>query len=123
MGQRLVRAKTRIVCRMSGARTASSIAGCAHANMRRNRSSGMELSASSSSEISCSTPAASSPVRLRRAASIILRRATVSSQASGARGMPLAGQPIRAAAKASDRASSAPATSPVRAARKATSLP
>jgi hypothetical protein len=62
-------------------------------------------------------------VRRRRAASIILRRATVSSHASGVRGMPLAGHSTSAAAKASDSASSAPATSRVRAARNATSLP
>jgi hypothetical protein len=52
-----------------------------------------------------------------------LRRATVSSQASGVRGMPFAGQSASAAAKASASASSAAATSRVRAARKATSLP
>ena len=59
----------------------------------------------------------------RRAASIALRLATAISQASGLRGTPSAGQCWSAAVKASDRASSAPATSRVREARKATSLP
>jgi hypothetical protein len=55
--------------------------------------------------------------------SIMLRRATVSSQASGLDGQPFTGQSASAAAKASDSASSAAATSRVRDARKATSLP
>jgi hypothetical protein len=55
--------------------------------------------------------------------SIILRRATVSNQASGLDGQPFTGQSASAAAKASDSASSAAATSRVRDARKATSLP
>ena len=58
-----------------------------------------------------------------RAASMNLRRATAMSHASGLSGTPLAGQSASAAAKASDNASSAPATSRVRAASKATSLP
>jgi hypothetical protein len=51
------------------------------------------------------------------------RRATVSSQASGTRGTPLAGHSARAAANASESASSAAATSRVREASSATSLP
>ena len=59
----------------------------------------------------------------RRAASTCLLRATASSQASGLSGVPRAGHSSSAAVNASASASSAPATSPVRAARKATSLP
>src|SRR5262249_13796914 len=59
----------------------------------------------------------------RRNASTVLRRATAMSHASALSGIPPAGQSTSAAAKASDKASSAPATSPVRAARKAMSLP
>jgi len=51
------------------------------------------------------------------------RRAAVSNQASGLSGTPSTGQWASALVKASDSASSAPATSRVRAARKATSLP
>ena len=54
---------------------------------------------------------------------LALRRATVISQASGFCGIPLVDQSASAAANASDKASSAPATSRVRAARKAISLP
>jgi len=114
--------KPSTTCRMSGARTPSSIAGCAQANIRRRRWSGISDSISTSAS-SCTTSALSSLVRRRRAASMSLRRATVSSHASGARGTPLAGQSASAAANASDSASSAPATSRVRAASIATSLP
>ena len=124
--------KPSTACRISGARTPASIAGCAQANIR-----GAELfvgnfdaacalpppRASSAIRRRCADPALSALVRRSRAASIILRRATVSSHASGFDGTPPDGQPFRAAAKASDSASSAPATSPLRAARKATSLP
>ena len=64
-----------------------------------------------------SPPRCAPPGRVDR-----LRRATVSSQASGLSGTPCAGQSASAAAKASASASSAPATSRVRAARKATQL-
>ncbi len=54
---------------------------------------------------------------------VTLRRATVSSHASGFDGHPWSGQSESAEVNASDSASSAAATSRVRAARKATSLP
>ena len=112
--------------RMSGARTPASMPGSAQANMSRRRSSGIPVSsgvplsppASSSSSVrSASVGVAASPTRRRRVASMSLRLATVKSQASGARGIPLRGQSASAAANASDSASSAPATSRVRAAR------
>ena len=120
--------KPSTVCRISGARMPASIAGCAQANISASRSSGISVSltaaASSSSATSCSCPAGAfagaPPARRRRS---ILRRATVSSHASGLRGTPLRGQSASAAANASASASSAAATSRVRAARKATSLP
>jgi len=102
------------------------MAGWPHANIKDRRSSGMSTSlaaAANSSVISRRWPAALSPRRRRRAASMILRRATAMSHASGLSGIPRARHSTRAAAKASDMASSAPATSPVLAARKATSLP
>jgi hypothetical protein len=116
----------RIVCSMSGAWILASIAGCAHANIRARRWSGMSLvaaAASSSSAIRRRWSAASAPLRRRRALSIALRRATVSSQASGLFGMPFTGQSTSAAAKASAKESSAAATSRVRDERYATSLP
>jgi hypothetical protein len=115
----------RIVCKIIGARMPGSIAGWAQANISSRRSSGIwaSFTASSSSCINCKCPLALSSVRRRRAASIILRRATAMSHASGLVGIPFARQSTRAAAKASAKASSAPATSWVRAARKATSLP
>jgi hypothetical protein len=119
--------KPRMVCRIIGARMPASIAGWAQANIISRRWSGIcvapATAASSSSPINCRWGAASSWLRRRRAASMVLRRATVMSHASGLAGMPLAGQSTKAAANASDKASSAPATSRVRAARKATSLP
>ena len=117
----------RIVCSMSGARTPGSIAGWEQTNIRRRRSSGigasLALAASISSASHCSSIAPASAVRRFRTASINFRRAAVSSHASGLAGMPLAGHPASADANASDRASSAPATSRVRAARKEISLP
>src|SRR5262249_355155 len=79
--------------------------------------------AASSWAIIRSSSTAPSPLRRRRNASIVLRRATAMSHASALSGTPRAGQSTSAAANASDKASSAPATSPVRAARTATSLP
>ena len=118
--------KPRMVCSISGARMAGSIAGWAQANIRPRRSSGIAVSSIASSNSSASRrrwSAASPRVRRRRAASISRRRATAISHASGLRGMPEAGQSASAAANASASASSAAATSPVRAARKATSFP
>jgi hypothetical protein len=104
-----------------------SMAGCAHAKSSARRSSGigvaLDAAASTSSARSFRWSALSARVRRRRDASIALRRATVSSHASGLAGTPLAGQSTSAEANASESASSAPATSRVRAARKATSLP
>ena len=90
-------------CRISGARMPTSIAGCAQANISARRWSGMSAAsaASSPSARSCNCAAATSPLRLRRAPSIIFRRATVSSHASGFAGQPLRGQSASAAAKAS----------------------
>jgi hypothetical protein len=104
-----------------------SIAGCEHAKSSARRSSGigvaLEAAASISSARSFRWSAASTRVRRRREASIALRRATVNSHASGLAGTPLSGQSTSAEAKASESASSAPATSRVRDARKATSFP
>jgi hypothetical protein len=119
--------KPRIVCRISGDRIAVSIAGWAQANIRLKRSSGIGADCSAIAAISSASnwrwPLALAAVRRRRAASIERRRATASSQASGLRGAPLFGHSVSAAAKASDKASSAPATSRVRALRKATKRP
>ncbi len=114
-------------CNISGARTPASIDGCAHANNSASRRSGISaLSAAAASRPSamiCNSPAAASVVECRRAASITLRRATVSSHPSGFAGQPFRGQSASAERNASESASSAAATSWVRAARKATSLP
>ena len=119
--------KPRIVCRISGARMAGSSAGCAHANMSESRSSRTGVSSASAASISSATSrrceAASLAVWRRRVASIMRRRATVSSHASGVRGTPVRGHSASADAKASESASSAPATSRVRDASSATSLP
>jgi hypothetical protein len=103
-----------------------SMAGCAQANIKASRWSGINgrfAVSASSSAMSWRWGIAAAPPRRRRTASTARRRATVTSQPSGLSGMPPASQSVRAAAKASDSASSAASTSPVRAARKATSLP
>jgi len=118
--------KPSVVWSMSGARVAASMAGWAQANMSRSLSSGMASAPSSPSASSAANsrcPAASSACRARRRPSICRLRAAVSSQPSGLSGTPFFGQSASAAAKASDNASSAAATSRVRAARKAMSLP
>ncbi len=112
-------------CSISGARMPASIAGCAQANIRARRRSGIATASSAASIPSasrCRCSSAASPLRRRRAASISLRRATVSSQASGFDGRPR-GHSASAAANASASASSAAARSPERAASRATSLP
>ena len=111
---------------ISGARIAASMAGWAQTNISLSRWSGIADAGSistTSPAITCMCSAPLSAVRRRRAASMDFRRATVSSHASGLSGVPWTGQSARAAANASESASSAAATSPVRAARKATSLP
>jgi hypothetical protein len=49
--------KPRIVCRISGARSAGSIAGCAHANIKASRSSGSGVSSLAAAAISSATSA------------------------------------------------------------------
>ncbi len=93
------------------------------ARRRSGIASGDEAAASSSSAISARRSAPSVSTARRRPASVLRRRATVRSQAAGFSGTPLSGHWRSAAAKASDSASSAAATSRVRAARKATSRP
>jgi len=119
--------KPRAVWRMSGARTPGSIAGCAQANISDSRSSPSswppDAAASFSSIIRRRCSATPSALRRLRAASIHLRRATVSSQASGFAGIPRVGQSDSAAANASESASSAPAMSRWRRASSATSFP
>jgi len=108
------------VCNINGPRIAASIAGWAQANIRRRRQSGTSsgsIPAVASSTDSSSRSAAASRVRRRRTMSIIRRRAAASSQASDVCGTPRVGQLARTGANASDSASSAAATSPVRAAR------
>ena len=114
-------------CSISGARMPASMAGCAQANISARRWSG----------ISASAAAASSPSReelqLRRGAprrcgAAARHRSAFAGRRSAAR-LPdstdshCSGQSASAEANASDSASSAAATSRVRAARKATSLP
>jgi len=109
---------------INGARTVASSAGCAQANISRSRSSGIaDAGSPAASAIIRNGSIAASRTCRRRTESIALRRATANSHASGARGTPCAGQVASALAKASDSASSAPARSRVRAARKASSLP
>ena len=112
-------------CSINGARTPASMAGCAQANINARRRSGISASAAVSkfSAQSRTCPVAASPMRCRRTTSITFRRATVRSHASGFAGHPFSGQSASAEANASDRASSAAATSRVWTARKATSLP
>ena len=120
--------KPRMVCRISGARTPTSIAGWAQANISARRSSGM-----GGSLVRHRPPAPPSGAGDRRrprwsAAGgrhrSSLRRAHRQQPGLRASGHDRAqASRTRAAAKASDSASSAPATSRVRAARKATSLP
>ena len=112
------------VCKISGERTLASIAGCAHANISPSRSSGIPASISAASRPSAITRISSDAISTLfrpRYISIVFRRATVSSHASGFSGQPFAGQSASAAANASDNASSAAATSrvrPVRGARR-----
>ena len=108
--------KPRMVCRIIGARMPGSIAGCAQANISSRRWSGICVSLATAGlqllAINCRWGAASSlaappPRRIDASCGAPPSSATP----PGSPGMPLAGQSTRAAAKASDKASSAPATS------------
>jgi len=82
--------------------------------MRARRRSGISPTASAASNSStriCNSPVAASPLRRRRATSIIFRRAAVSSHASELEGRPFRSQSASAEANAPERASSADATS------------
>lgn len=114
---------------MSGVRTLTSIAGCAHTKSSVSRSSAESCSSSDESKrdrrCSCSM-LASGRARSRRdlrCASAKLLRAAVSSHASGFWGTPSRGHATSASASAPLSASSAEATSRARTARMATSLP
>ena len=81
----------RMTCRIKGARIAASMAGCAQANIRASRRSGISAgSASSWASTTAAICSRSSSTRsllcCRRAESMSLRRATVSSHASGLAG-------------------------------------
>ena len=109
--------RPRIVCSISGARTASSIAGCAQANISARRRSGIGAAASaaacSSSPIEAQRLARLVGDRGRAAPASIIRRRRASRPASlrDLRARRGAARSASAAANASDSASSAPATS------------
>ncbi len=91
-------------CRINGARTPPSIAGCAHANINARRRSGSFSSfvvAPRPSAITCKRLAPISRLLCPRVISIAFRRATVISHASGFEGQPFSGQSANADAKAS----------------------
>ena len=111
----------RTVCNINGVCAEGSIAGCAQTKRSFSRSSGkyscVAATLAASSVICCRNVSDFCCTCFRRAASIIRLRATCSSQASGFSGTPSAGHRLNAAMNASPSASSAPATSPDRAAR------
>ena len=111
----------RIACNIRGVRAAGSIAGCAQTKRSFNRSSGKYscafATACASSAICWRNSSDFCRTCFRRVASIIRLRATCSSHASGFSGTPSDDHRFSAATNASPSASSAPATSPDRAAR------
>ena len=118
--------KPTTTCSISGARTPASMAGCAQANIRARRWSGMSASAAAASNPSariCNCRAAASPLECRRATSISFRRATVAATPPDSTGShSAANRPAPRRTRRTGRLQR-PATSRVRAARKATSFP